>query len=254
MSWAARRRFIILLIVGAVVVAFFTVVLTATLYKTPSCSDGAQNQNETGIDCGGPCAYLCSAQVQPPTVLFTKAISNGAGRTDVIASIENKNATAAAKNTPYRVTLYGSGQVLIQEVTGTLDLPPGATVPVYIPGITSGQQVVANVFLTIDPSAPKWFTMVTDPRIIPTVSNTTLGGTSDAPRIEAVLVNRSATTLSNIQAVVLVRSGQGSVIAVSRTVVPTIPAQGQATAIFTWNNAFMGPPTSIEVVPIIPLP
>jgi hypothetical protein len=254
MSWAARRQFFILLVVGLVVVAFLAVILIATFKKTPSCTDGVQNQGEVGIDCGGPCPYLCTAEVQPPTVLFTKALTNNAGRTDVAASIENKNATAAARNVPYSITLYGSGQVLIQEVTGTLDLPPGATQTIFIPGITSGKQPVVNAFLSIASSSPEWFTMATDPRIMPSVSNTTLSGSASAPRIDAVLANGSITPLTNVQVVVLVRDIHNDVIAASETVVPVIPAQGQATATFTWNSAFPGVPVSIEVVPVIPLP
>lgn len=254
MSWAARRRFIIALIVGAVVVAFLATLSIATLYKAPSCTDGVQNQDETGVDCGGACSYLCIEQQQPPTVLFTKAIQNGAGRTDVIASVENKNVAVAAKDVPYSITLYGADQSLIQKVTGQLDLPPSASVPIFVPDIPSGKQAVANAFLDIDASAPQWFSLSVDPRIVPTVSNTKHSGPSDAPRIEAVLSNPSITTLTNVKAIVLVRNDRGDVIAASSTLVPTIPAQGKATAVFTWNRAFSSVPTSVEVVPIIPLP
>lgn len=254
MSWAARRRLLILFIVGAVIIAFLTVVVIATFTKAPSCSDNLQNQGEDGIDCGGPCAYLCSVLQQPPTVLFTQAIGNGVGRTDVVASVENKNATAAARNVPYRVTLYGKGQILIQTVTGTVDLPPGATVPIFVPGITSGNQDVLNAFLTIDPSSPNWFVMTRDPRILPTISNIRLGGTAGTPRIEATFSNQDFSKLANVRAIVLVHNPQGSVIAVSSTIVPAIAAQGQAIATFTWNHAFSDVPASIAVVPIVPLP
>ena len=254
MSWAARRRFFILLIVVAVSAVLVTTMFIATFTNAPSCTDGVQSQGEDGIDCGGPCAYLCTALVQPPTVLFTKAIQNGAGRIDVIAEVENKNADSAAKNVPYRITLHGTGQVLIQEVSGTLDLPPGVTVPVFIPGIASGKQTVVSAFLDIAPSSPEWFALATDPRIVPTVSNTTQGGSTDAPRIEAILANGSASTLTDVQVIVLVHDTYKNVIAASKTIVPVIPAQGKATATFTWNTAFSGVPASIEVVPIIPLP
>ncbi|HEY8097555.1 MAG TPA: hypothetical protein VIE65_15905 [Methylobacter sp.] len=117
MTWASRRRFIVLLIIGAVIFAFLGIFFTSIFYKAPSCSDNIQNQSEVGIDCGGPCPYLCTSQELPPTVLFTKAISNGAGRTDIVASIENINANAGAKDVPYTLALYGVGQVLIQQVT-----------------------------------------------------------------------------------------------------------------------------------------
>ena len=254
MSWAARRRFIILIIIGAVVIAFLVIVSIATFYKAPSCSDGVQNQGEAGIDCGGPCLYRCTAQEQPPTVLFTKAIPNGEGRIDAVAEVENKNPDAAAKNVPYRITFYGADQVLVGEVSGTLDLPPSTIVPVFVPGVSSGNQTVAAAFLDIAPSSFQWFSMPVDTRVIPTVSTPNLGGTAAAPRIEAVLTNTSVTALTNVQAIVLVHNSKGDVIAASATVLPTIPAQGEATAVFTWNGAFSDVPALIEVTPIIPLP
>lgn len=252
MPWAARRRFLILLIIGAVVVAFLSVVLIATVSKAPSCTDGIQNQNEAGIDCGSPCAYLCTAQNQPPTVLYTQALEYGGGRTDVIASIENKNTTAAAKNVPYRITLYGKGQVLIQEVTGTVDLPPGVSVPVYVPQIFSGKQTVTGAFLNVATSSLRWFSMTPNQRSVPLVSNTTQSGTLSGPRIQAILKNPTAAPLKNVKTIVIVRNKNGDVIAASQTVVPSIPAQGQATATFTWNRAFIETPAAIEIVPIIP--
>jgi hypothetical protein len=253
MNWAARRRFIILLIIGVVVTAFLAILSISVFYKAPSCSDGIQNQDESGIDCGGPCAYLCIEQMRTPTVLFTKALPASLGHTDVIASIENRN-VAAAKGVPYKVTLYGANQVFVQEVTGTVDLPPSSTVPVYVQGISSGNQKVLRAFLTIAPTAPQWFTSKSYQRGVVTVANTTLAGTADAPRIDATLVNASVTAFNNVQVVVIVHDTLGDVLAASQTIVPSISTQGQATATFTWNRAFLSTPATIEVVPVIPLP
>ena len=254
MGWAARRRFIILLIIGAVIAAFLAIVLIATFYKTPTCTDGIQNQNEVGIDCGGSCRYLCTTQEQPPTVLFTKVLVNSASRADVVALVENKNTNAAAKNVPYRITLFGANHVFVQEIEGTLDLPPGAIVPVYVPGVSYGKQKVTQAFLEVDASAPQWFIMFSGSRVVPIVSNTTKSGSASEPRIEAILVNPSATIMTNVQTIALVYDAHKDVIAVSRTIVISIPGQGQAVATFTWNNAFSSVPALIEVVPIIPLP
>jgi len=253
MTWATQRRLTILLILGAIIIAFLAVVLIAAFSKTPSCSDGIQNQDEAGIDCGGVCAYLCVAEVQPPTVLFTKAINNGVGRIDVVALVENKNATAAAKNVPYRITLYDNKGIFIKAIDGFVDLPPRVRMPVYVSGAASGSKV-STAFLEIAAAAPQWFTMRADPRAIPTVVSTTGGGDKNAPRVEAVLANPSAQTLSNIRAIVLISDSGKSVIATSETVLPTLFAGGQATAVFTWGSAFDGVPSSIEVLPVIQLP
>lgn len=254
MSWAARRRFTILSIIGAVVVVALVIIFSSVFYKAPSCTDGIQNQGEEGVDCGGPCPYLCTALEQAPTVLFTKVLTNAAGRTDIIASVENKNITVAAENVSYHVALYSADHTPLQEISGTLDLPPGATVPVFLPGVVSGNQAVATAFLTIDSSSLRWFTMTKDTRVIPGVSSVTQGGSPDMPRIAAVLANGDIKPLTNVQAIVVVRDANNDVIAASQTVLPLIPPQGTATAIFTWNNAFSGVPTTIQVTPLIPLP
>jgi len=254
MGWASRRRLIILTIVVVIIVAILAIFSATIFYKAPSCSDEVQNQGEVGIDCGGPCAYLCTEQVHQPTILFTKSISNGVGRTDVIASVENVNAGVAAKNVPYTVTLYGASQVFVQEVSGTLDLPPAATVPVYVPGIASGNQKVIRAFLSIASTSPKWFSMPSDTRAKPIVSNTSLVGTDAVPRVDAVLTNSSAVDMTNVQVIVFIHSASGDIIAASKTIVPTIPAQGQATATFTWNGPFSSTPAAIEVMPVISLP
>lgn len=254
MSWAARRRFIILFIIGAIVAAFFAVLGIATLTEAPSCKDAAQNQGEVGIDCGGPCPYLCPEQAYAPTIIFTKALPNGAGRTDVVASVENVNATAAAKDVPFKITLYGAGQVFVQEVTGTLDLPPLSKVAVFIPGISSGSQKTIRAFLTIEPDSFRWYAATTGAQPRPGVVNTTLGGATSTPRVDAVLANASVTALTDVPVIVLVHDERGEVIAASQTIVPVISAQGQATATFTWNSAFPSTPARIEVFPVATLP
>jgi len=256
MSWAAQRRFFILLIIGLAVVAFLAMVFIASFYKTPSCADGVANQEENGIDCGGPCKYLCAELQQPPTVLFTKVLDNGAGRTDVIALVENKNTNAGAKNVPYSITLYGADQLFIQKIDGSFDLPPGATEPIFVSGVDAqgGEQKIVSAFLDIPASAPKWFAVTAAQRVVPTVVRATQTGTELAPRIEAILANSSGYPLVNVRAIVLVYNAQRDVIAASETVVPTISAQGQSTALFTWNSSFSDMPASIEVVPIILLP
>jgi len=160
----------------------------------------------------------------------------------------------AARDVPYRVTLYGADHVFVQEVNGTFDMPPGVRVPIYISGIASGKQNVTQAFLEIEaPNDSRWFALAADPRVMPVVSNALSRGALDAPRIEAVLSNPSTIALNGVHVVVLVSGSAKDVIAASQTIVD-IPAQGQATATFTWRDSFSGVPVSIEVVPIVPLP
>lgn len=255
MSWAARRRFLTLFIVGAITAAFLAVVLIATFYEVPSCIDNKQNQGEAGIDCGGPCAYLCRADLYAPTVLYTKALTNSSGRTDVIASVENKNAGAAARGVPYRIDLYGSDRILIQEVKGTIDLPPASTVAVFVAGVSSGRQTVTSAFLTIDADMINWIPLARDPRLLPIVTTPQIGGTTNAPRITVQVSNPSPTVaLIDTRLIAIVRSADRNIIGASATIVPNVGPSGVASGLFTWNEPFTGVPALVEVVPEVALP
>ncbi len=253
MSWAARRRFLILFGIGAIVVAFLIVVLVSTFYKTPTCSDGMQNQNEAGIDCGGSCPYLCTDQQQAPVVLFTQVIYAG-DRVDVVSEIENKNAGAAAKNVTYTISLYDEKQTFLKKITGVIDLAPGATLPIYISDAYVEKERAVSAFLEIDSSSIEWYTLAKDSYIVPTISNIHKSGTINNPRIESTIKNPSFKELKDVQVIVFVYDASKNVIAASRTVIPSIQGQESSLAIFTWNNAFRGVPALLSVVPLPQLP
>ncbi len=258
MNWATQRRIIIGSIIGLVFMALVAVTLIATLYETPSCTDNTKNQDEVGIDCGGSCAYLCTAQTQPPVTLFTRPLSQVQGRTDIIAAVANPNLTAAAKNVHYTITLFGESRTPVHTVSGTLDLPPakseGGNLLVFVPSAFTGSRPIVSANLEMDVETSKWFRMETDPRIIPEVGSHTLSNESTLPRVETTLENRSARALSNVKVVVSVFDGAGNVLAASQTIVPNIPAQGTAPAVFTWNAPFSESVARVEIQPVIALP
>jgi hypothetical protein len=254
MTWASQRRLVVFVVIGAILAVLAAGMYLTVFYRAPVCTDGLENGSETGPDCGGSCPYLCNADAEEPTVLFTQAILNGAGRTDVIALVENKNQDAAAKEVPYDLSVFGYDQALIQRVSGTLDLPPGASVPVFLPGISSGHAIPGAAFLSIASTSVKWYALPEDPRIIPSVSNTVLSDALTSPRITATLANPDVRAMRHIKVVAIVRDASGNAIAASQTIIPTIRAQSSATATFTWNAPFTDTAVQIQVLPVVPLP
>lgn len=68
----------------------------------PTCSDGIQNQGETGVDCGGPCP-ACSVGDKVPTqenllVAFIGDQGNNSNSTAVLQLIKNEGAAAVVHN------------------------------------------------------------------------------------------------------------------------------------------------------------
>jgi hypothetical protein len=253
MSWASSRRTLILVIVFSVIAAIAAVTLIATLYETPSCSDGKQNQGEEGIDCGGSCSRVCDASAMPPTVSFVRDVKGLNGRTDVVAYVENPNGFAAAKGVKYTIELFSEDRVLLATREGTLELPPAAGVAVYVPNVYSGTRVVAQAFLEIDDASLLWY-RYDDTRPVLRVSDETTSGTEAAPRISARLTNPTVETLNNLVVIATVFDAEGNAIAATQTVVASVPPQGSATALFTFAAPFPSTPSRIDVQPRIPLP
>jgi hypothetical protein len=252
MTWAARRRFtIIAIIVGFVIVtlgafAFFT------FHQAPSCRDNRQNQQEEGIDCGGPCAYVCTASEAAPSVRFVRAVSPTPGRTDMIAYVDNPNDTVAAQGLHYNVELYSSTNTVIAKGEGTVDLPPASTVPVFVPNFYTGSQEVARAFITFDTPQHLWY-RYQDTRVLPQIGDVVIT-TGDMPRITATAVNPSATALKGTAFIVTVFDAEGNAIAASQTVAPTIAPHGAVPLVFTWPAPLSAIASRVEVVPVVPLP
>jgi hypothetical protein len=252
MSWAMRRRLIIIGGIAAVIAIALGVFYFTTIRVAPSCTDNKQDQNEEGVDCGGTCTYLCTPSQQPVAVQFVRALSPVPGRTDVIAYIDNPNASSAAKDLHFTIELYSSTNTVIAKKEETVDLPPNSTVPVFVPNFFSGSQDVARAFITFDTPQHLWY-RYQETRTLPKVAGIQIAQGA-TPRIAATAANSSPVAMTNVVFVVTVFGEDGNAIAASRTIAPTIPAQGTASLIFTWPQPFSAPVSRVEVIPITALP
>lgn len=243
MTWAERRRAYV--IGGAILVALTILsgIVFAVIYEAPSCMDRKQNQDETGVDCGGSCAYLCAAEVQQLRTPLVRAISTQSGRTDVVAYVENRNQAAEVKGAAYEVEVYAEGGLLLGKKSGVVDIPAHATVPVFVPGVVQGIGSAPQAFITF--SDLKWRAARGEVEPV-TVGRIELEDGS-SPRVRAVVGNPSPRATYDRVFVATLYSASGTVIAASQTVVPSIPALGEGEAIFTWNAPFPEPVTRVDV-------
>ncbi len=89
----------------------------AFIRQAPSCFDNTQNQGEAGVDCGGPCAKVCT----PPGTegLVTDNVSvfiPNPGHYTFLAQIENHNTDFAADYFDYSFDLYDASGTLLQSL------------------------------------------------------------------------------------------------------------------------------------------
>ncbi len=252
MNWAQRRQRIIVAILILVTAALVAVVVIAITYKAPSCMDNIKNQGETGVDCGGPCSTLCTADEVAPRVLFVRTVSPAAGRTDVIAYVSNENPNAVAPHATYTLELYDSNNQILAKRQGTVTLPPSATIPLFISNVYDGNGEVTQAFLTFDNVAIKW-QRSDSKQVVPIQGNYQWDSNTQNPRVSETLTNPTANTLFNETVVATVFDASDNAIGASQTVIPTFQGQSTAMVVFTWNQPFSTTPVRIEVLPA-PLP
>ncbi len=78
----------------------------------PTCFDAKQNQNETGIDCGGVCALACVQIAVGESLVIREvtALPVENGTYDAVARIYNPNNAVGAESFTYTIRLFdGSG-------------------------------------------------------------------------------------------------------------------------------------------------
>lgn len=251
MSWALQRR---ILIFGGVILVLALVIggwIFLSTREAPSCVDRTQNQKEEGVDCGGPCPYLCNESLSEPRADFARAVSGVPGRVDVIASVTNPNGSAAAARAPYTVELYDSANALVARASGTVDLPPASQVPVFISNVARTEREIARAFLTFDTNAIRWFRS-SGTRVLPRVVRSEYAVTP-TPRVDAVVENPGVTTLMNVAVIVTVFDAGNTAIAASSTLIPYLGPSTEAPIVFTWNAPWSAAPARIQVTPVLPV-
>ena len=236
MPWALKRKAIILggglaLALGALALLYFSV-----FRAPPSCNDGRQNGDESGVDCGGSCERICPAEAASPAILWSRSFQVAPGVWTAAAVVENRNAEAGMRAISYRFTLLDRDGVSVTERAGSTFLAPRAAAVIVEPTISVGERLPARtqfVFL----SSPNWERVEERevPRLLVRESALDEEG---SPRASALIVNDSPSDVRDVEAAAIVLNTEGNAIAVSRAVIPRL-ARGQSErVVFTWPAPF----------------
>lgn len=250
MSWSARRQLLYALVALALVLAFGGWISYSALSTPASCTDGKQNQNEAGADCGGPCAVLCPQQSRAPIVLWTRAFAVSTSTYTVAAYIENDNRGAGAYRVPYSFRLFDERNILVLEKQGVFDIPPMEIVPLVVSNIDVGTRSVSRAFLEFS-GDPVWVKIPAEALPTLRVSNQELA--ADASRLSASVVNQSNSDIRNVRVVAVLYDRSGAARAASVSTLERIARNSSEPVVFTWPDGFADI-VRADVVPVAALP
>ncbi|MCA9351415.1 hypothetical protein KC929_01385 [Patescibacteria group bacterium] len=250
-TWSAKRKRRILIIVGLVLLLLvFLVALRVQNSKQPTCFDGLQNGQETGIDCGGACAKVCVEEVNNMVVWWERPFKVAPGVYNVVAYVENQNLYSGIEELAYEFRLYDENNILVAEpVRGTTFLEANKRSAIFASGINTGDSDAYTVFFHTN--------AIQDWRRVPQeysynlfqISEPTLTNQTTSPKLSAKVRNESFINFEDVPVVAILYNNEGNAIAASRTYIDDLPQGVEVQVFYSWPEPFGDSVSRIEIIP-----
>jgi hypothetical protein len=248
MSWAQRRKTTYIVSILFVLTIILVIVLLLAFNKTPTCSDGTQNQGEVGIDCGGPCTILCRAQYVNPVIIWgprwAKVLSSGSY--NFLTYAQNPNIGAGAYNVPYLFKVYDKNDILLYQKTDTTYIPPNNNFVIFEDNINLNDKIPVRTKFEFTGN-PVWQKMESSESSITAVSKNLINEDTK-PKLLVNMRNTTLTAVENIEAIAILYDENNNAITFSRTKIDSIDADGTADIVFTWPEKFDRKVVRIDIV------
>jgi hypothetical protein len=251
MTWSLKRQIFYVFIIIVFISIFGFLIIYPSLNQAPSCIDGKQNGNETGIDCGGSCINACLSQVDPVSVLWARAFQVIPGRYNAVAYIVNHNKNVAVQKINYRFRFADANNIYIGKREGSTFIPPAGNFAVFEPGIDIGNSV--PVYVTFEfTEVPVWLQVAEDKinQLKILVSNIQLTGETVSPNLSATIKNNSLFTIPDVNVVAILYDASGNATSASRTYLSQLTPLQTSDINFTWPQPLPGAVVAKEIIPL----
>lgn len=243
-AWSAKRQFTFFFVL---ILVFMTAAAGVIFWywPRPSCQDGRQNQDESGVDCGGPpvggCAAVCPFEARPVRVIWSRILSLvppaaglDAGVYDAAVLVENPNSNLALADLAYSLRVVDDDNLFITRLSGSLSLAPREQFLIFKTDIDVGRRRPARILADFN-SPPRWRRSVDKPDLA--VSDRRFVS-SPVPLLQAKLTNQSLAAYGGIEVAAVLSDDQRNVFAASLTAMDEL-APGETREIsFSWPRPF----------------
>lgn len=230
LGWGARRKTLYTAVAGVLALAVLIFLYENFFTAAPTCFDRVQNGGERGIDCGGPCALVCTQDAHAPIVLWSRVFQTSPTTYTAAAYIENDNPGAGSKQVGYSFQLFDASNDLIVERDGVVDLPPVQTIPIIDVNIPVQNRTPARVLFGFS-NVPIWSKVPAANIPVLRVSGQNLS--ADASKLEATLNDDSLTDAHNVTVGAVLFDQSGTALAASKSVI-SVSKKSSAPVVFTF--------------------
>ncbi len=239
-QWSKRRKRIILFLILFILVFLIGVPIFFLFYKTPTCLDGRQNGDEIGVDCGGSCQLLCTAESLPLIIKGDPRVLKVATSTfEIVVLVNNPNNNNEIYRAGYTFKLYDTTNIIpIKTIDGETFIPKGTTFAVFEgPFILEEGIIPTRATFEWKEGGLVWQRNTTQ---IPKIKATDIRFSREDtnPRLDALIENTSLENVHNIDLVALISNETGSIFAASKTFVDMLSSGEKVSVVFTWPKPF----------------
>ena len=250
MPWALKRQLIYTSVVVFVLAFFAFLIIFPQLNKAPTCFDGKQNGEETGVDCGGSCMIACTKQVDHLSVLWARIFRVVPGRYNAVAYLENQNENMAIYKIGYRFRFADKDNVYIGKRDGFTYVPPSGKFTVFAPAIDVGNTipVYTSFEFTEDPVWVKVPSEKVD-QLKVEVSDIKLENETTSPALSATITNKSLFRIPEVSVTSILYDALGNAVSTSHTVIDVLKPEEKTQVNFTWREPILKKVVQKEILP-----
>ena len=242
-SWARKRQLYYLL--G--VLAFFAIIglILFLIYRPrPTCFDGTKNQDETGVDCGGPCSIACAPDVIPLKVDWARPLKVNDGWYDVAALVENENANLGVRKASYTMYLYGKDHSLLAKESGETFVNPAEKFIVFASRLHTGSSLPEQAFVEFDKKLI-WEKVVAIPKVINIERKSFIN--TPKPQLQITVTNLTLDPISNLRVSTVLSDNNNNALAASATLVDKLKAEEIKEIFLTWPIPLLVEPAFFDL-------
>ena len=234
--WATKRRIIYGGSFFSVVLLIFVIVFWGIIYKPPTCTDGVKNGDEKGVDCGGNCKNLCTADTLSPVVLWAKTFHISSGVYTTVAYVENPNINSKNPKANYKFTIYDKNNSVILTKEGDVSIPKNKKFAIFETGLVLKSSEPRRTEFEFTSFSPWQKDTEVEPEV--SLQYSSLINPTTTPRITGKVTNISTVSIPQVELNVFVLDAKENVVAAGRSFVDNLLKSSTQDFVFTWPKPF----------------
>ncbi|MEI6352467.1 MAG: hypothetical protein WCO35_00840 [Candidatus Nomurabacteria bacterium] len=260
LSWRQKRKNIFILLILVLVLSYSSFKIYPYFNVAPTCSDGKQNGDELGVDCGGSCQLVCPTQVVAFNVRSVLAVKSDKNLYDLVAMIENKNSDKDTidGNIDYVFSVYDKAGSIIKTISGSTTIPIGQTFPLIVQNVSidfgnSGNDLSYVSLKILDDKSwqKKDNYSVFANNFFKTVDTNFDQNKNNISQLTVTLQNLTTADFKYVPVRVVIYDQKNNLIGLNETIMNESKPKSSQNLIFTWRNPLPVSNPKINVYSIV---